>query len=165
MKAIPFEEVAVRLAQLPLRSLTLDMSTIRRENAARMVDGRCERCGKVRRFYVNHLLAGRSSGCPCSVNHPSKYDDSRAFTLGRRYDAILQRCNDPERTSYCGRGIQVQFESREHFIRWALAKWPDSDFKGLEFDREDNDGHYHPDNLRLVTSKANKENRRHATAR
>jgi hypothetical protein len=35
----------------------------------------------------------------------------------------------------------------------ALEKWPNTDFKGLEFDRVNNDGPYSPDNLQLLTSK------------
>jgi hypothetical protein len=59
-----------------------------------------------------------------------------------------------------GRGIRVEFGSREQFIRWALEMWPGETFKGKDFDRVDNDGHYSPNNLRLVTRAENLRNRR-----
>jgi hypothetical protein len=76
---------------------------------------------------------------------------------------MVQRCERDthwQSHDYKGRGIKVLFPSREAFVRWAMETWPDEDFKGLEFDRIDNDGHYSPDNLRLVTSRENKLNSR-----
>jgi hypothetical protein len=76
----------------------------------------------------------------------------------------MQRCyreTHLQHQDYKGRGITVEFQSREHFIRWALAEYPDTDFKGMEFDRKDNDGPYSPDNLQLVSSQKNKLNKRY----
>jgi hypothetical protein len=88
--------------------------------------------------------------------------DPRVHTLGARYDAMVQRCNRDTHVSshrYKGRGIEVRFETREVFIRWALATYPDSDFKKLVFDRIDNNGHYEPSNLRLTTYSVNLRNK------
>jgi hypothetical protein len=83
--------------------------------------------------------------------------------LGQRYDATIQRCRKLTHVSsgnYVGRGIEVRFRSREEFIWWALRKYPESDFKGLDFDRIDDDGHYEPDNLRSVPRSVNLLNTR-----
>jgi len=61
---------------------------------------------------------------------------------------------------YKGRGIEVRFESRKSFVLWALATYPNTNFKGLVFDRINNDGHYEPSNLRLTTQKENVRNGR-----
>lgn len=156
-------EVAMVLAQLPLRSLILDLTSLSNDGRYRRVNGRCAVCDEVRSYYVDGFLKGLTRGCPCTNPRRLKYDDPRASMLGDRYRAMKQRCSDPRQKSYKnygGRGIQVQFDSCEHFVKWALAKWPDTDFTDLEFDRKDNDGHYHPDNLRLVTTKVNAQNRR-----
>ena len=44
---------------------------------------------------------------------------------------------------------------------WALKKWPEEDFAKKDFDRRDNDGHYCPGNLRLVTRTVNLLNMGH----
>jgi hypothetical protein len=102
---------------------------------------------------------GYTSKCQCQ----KKYRDKRATNLGQRYAAMVQRCRKDTHVSshnYYGRGIQVLFKSREHFIRWALEKYPNVDLKGLDFDRIDNEGHYSPDNLRLVDRTTNLLNTR-----
>ena len=76
---------------------------------------------------------------------------------------MVQRCRRDTHVSshnYKGRGIEVRFESSGAFITWALTTFPDTDFNGLDFDRIDNDGHYEPSNLRLVTRSENLRNRR-----
>jgi hypothetical protein len=55
---------------------------------------------------------------------------------------------------------RAAFESREHFVKWALDKWPNTDFKGLEIARYPNrHGDFEPGNLRLMTSSENHLNR------
>jgi hypothetical protein len=60
--------------------------------------------------------------------------------------------------NYGGRGIYICEEWRHNpaaFIDWAIENgWK----KGLQIDRIDNDGPYHPDNCRFVTSKENTRN-------
>lgn len=128
-----------------------------------VVQTRCVACGKVDYLLKENLVAGRTKSCRCQC--AVKYGrDKRAASLGARYDCMIQRCyRDSHKQSqdYKGKGIKVLFESREHFVKWALATWPDTDFKGLEFDRIDNKGHYSPENLRLVPSSENKRNRAH----
>lgn len=151
----------VLLERLKHCKLLLHTETLRR-TPDRKMDATCPYCHVRKTYWVDNLLSGH--GCRCQMHQ--KYFDPRAETLGDRYDAMIQRCNTDTHVSshnYKGRGIKVLFHSREHFIRWALATYPDSSFKGLDFDRINNDGHYSPDNLRLVTRKVNLANRRKST--
>lgn len=160
-KAVPWHVLRERLSLLQLHGVTLYLSTLRRSGRYRLVRGRCHLCGKVKTFYVDNLLSGKSHGCRCVPKR--KYGgDLRAEGLGQRYDAMVQRCYRDTHVSshrYKGRGIKVLFRSREHFIRWALDTYPDSTFEGLDFDRTDNNGHYEPKNLRLVSRRENLRNR------
>jgi hypothetical protein len=159
-KGTPLSVVEAAVMKLPLIGLTIHPGSIYRDKGYRMVSVTCLFCKKTKKLSVDSLLAGKTRGCSC---RPRKYGgDPRAHILGQRYDCIVQRCErDSHKQSkdYKGRGIKNKFKSRKHFVKWALAKWPDTDFKGLEFDRIDNDGHYEPANLRLVTSTENHENR------
>jgi uracil-DNA glycosylase family 4 len=108
------------------------------------------------------LLQAARSGC--ALLRPRREDsDTRSTTLRMRYHAMIQRCETDTHVSshnYKGRGIEVLFVSAADFVLWALEKWPDSDFKGLDFDRIDNDGHYEKENLRLVPRSKNLRNTR-----
>jgi hypothetical protein len=161
-KAIDLAARETELRQLSLGTLTIIQGSIRREGRSRqVVDARCSACRRTFTIDAGNIRGGRTRSCRCQRNR--KYNDPRAEMLGLRYDAMVQRCErDTHKQSrdYKGRGIKVLFESREAFVRWAVEKWPDTDFKGLEFDRIDNNGHYAPDNLRLVTSRQNKLNTR-----
>jgi hypothetical protein len=163
-KAIDLAAREQELRQLPLGTLTIIQGSIRREGRSRqVVDATCSACGRTFKIDAGNIRAGRTRSCRCQRNR--KYHDARAEMLGLRYDAMVQRCErDTHKQShdYKGRGIKVLFESREAFIRWALEKWPDTDFNGLEFDRIDNNGPYSRDNLRLATPRANKLNSRQA---
>jgi hypothetical protein len=157
---VPWHDLQKRLEQLQLNGLNILQETYTREGNRRFIDAVCSRCKKRKRYHVDNLLAGKTKACACRRN--LKYEDSRANLLGERYDCMVQRCTrDTHKQSkdYKHKGRKVLFKSREHFIRWALKRWPDSDFKGLEFDRIDNEGHYSPENLRLVTSRENHLNR------
>jgi hypothetical protein len=153
--------LAARLLAFDLGSLVLLPKTIRIDGRYRRIDAHCSICKQEWTLYVDAILARKTTGCRCQ--RCVKYRDVRAVTLGRRYDAIVQRCERDTHVSshnYKGRGIKVLFKSREHFIKWALCTFPDSDFNGLDFDRIDNDGHYEPANLRLVDRSTNLRNRK-----
>jgi hypothetical protein len=125
------------------------------------VEAKCSICKDVRWLLVWNVTSGKTTTCDC--RRCRKYDDPRSETLGVRYDTMVQRCTrDTHKSSehYKGRGIKVLFKSREHFIRWALKKWPTEDFRKLHIDRINNDGHYEPRNLRLATPSENQLNRR-----
>lgn len=75
---------------------------------------------------------------------------------------MKQRCINPDDQSYPiygGRGITVcmqWLESFEIFYAWAMAN---GYTKGLQIDREDNNGNYEPNNCRWVVPTVNARNR------
>ena len=123
-KAIKLAAREAELRQLPLGTLTIIAGSIRRDGRSRqMVDAACSACQRTFAIEAENIRAGRTRSCRCQRNR--KYHDPRAEMLGLRYDAMVQRCErDTHKQSrdYKGRGIKVLFESREAFIRWALAK-------------------------------------------
>lgn len=127
----------------------------------------CNECGKTQWIEAQSIVGGKSSRCVCL--RCRKYPKGAPVkTLGERYDAMVQRCTRDTHVSshhYKGRGIKVLFKSRQHFIDWALMNWSWDEFKGKDFDRIDNDGHYEPENLRLVTRHENLMNRRNTVFR
>lgn len=155
------EELLIRLRKIPLGCLSLT-GNMRRMPKRRYCEAKCSECLKHSWLEVHNVFSGKTTNCKCRRRR--KYPtDSRANTLGERYDAMIQRCNRwTHRHShhYKGRGIKVEFNSREDFIMWALAEFPNSNFKGLQFDRIDNDGNYSKTNLRLVTPRENALNKK-----
>lgn len=159
---IDLDEVEEKVRQLNLQRLVLVSNSIRREGMHRKIDMQCQDCGNVYAYHVDNLLAGKTKGCRCK-QRAGKYRDPRSITLGRRYDAIVQRCERDTHVSsgnYKGRGIKNLLGNREKFIRWALATYSNTDFVKLDFDRENTDGDYSYDNLRLVSRSINLRNRR-----
>lgn len=155
------QAIAEEVSQVDLGTLTVHPETIFREDGYRKIKGTCSMCGKTYVLSVDNIRSKKTTNCLCMRGR--KYTEPQAKMLGERYQAMVQRCHSDTHCSdehYRGRGIKVLFESREHFIRWALDTWPDTDFKGLDLDRIDNNGHYSPDNLRLVTRSENLKNRR-----
>jgi hypothetical protein len=147
--------------QLQLNGLKICTHTFRREKGIRFIDAMCSYCKKLKTYRVGSLLSGNTKACACQRNR--KYGgDPRAAILGEHYDRIVRRCDrdsNKQSKDHKNEGIKCEFTSREHFICWALKTWPDTDFKGLEFERIDNDGDYSPENLCLVPSRKKQRNR------
>jgi len=164
-KAIDLRKRERDLQRFPLGTLVVLVGTIRRVERSRLViDVTCTACEKRQTLLVDNLWAKKTTNCRCQ--RAKKYFDPRSETLGMRYDTMIQRCERDTHVSsnrYKGRGIQVLFKSREEFIRWALKKYPNSDFKELVFDRRNNDGNYSKGNLRLTTYSVNNRNRLRST--
>lgn len=107
----------------------------------------------------------RSCGCWASEQKrlaTLKHGES-THPLYKVWQHILSRCSDPKikaYPNYGGRGISVCEEWRKDFMvfkTWAHANgWE----RGLDLDREDNDGDYTPENCRFVTRKVNQRNKR-----
>ena len=77
-----------------------------------------------------------------------------------RWEAMNQRCNNPNYTDYKhygGRGIKICSEWIEFmpFYNWAILHGFSED---LELDREDSDKDYYPGNCRWVTKEINMKN-------
>lgn len=121
---------------------------------------RCNKSGTESWVSVDSLRSGMSKGPRGVTNTISK--NSRV--LGERYDALKQRCENPNAQNYSnygGRGIENRFGSRRKFILWMEENLPHPNYRGVEIDRINNDGHYEPGNLRLVDRRENMLNSRH----
>jgi hypothetical protein len=128
----------------------------------RHVVARCIACRELQYLYPSNVRLGKTTNCKCQRG--VKYNhDPRAKLLGDRYDALKQRCRNTGtkvQQNYGARGIKNNFKSREHFIKWVMKNLPHETYLGVEIDRIDNDGHYEPGNLRLLTSLENLSNTR-----
>jgi len=151
------------VAHLALHDLVVVPGTLQKEGHGNIsLQVTCTRCGKEKKKWLCNLERGLGARCGC---HRAR--DPIRYTLAIRYNAMIQRCYKDTHVSshnYKGRGIKVEFESRQDFITWARATWPNETFKGLDFDRIDNDGNYSKTNLRLVTRSINHLNRRDSKA-
>lgn len=86
----------------------------------------------------------------------------RVRRLQKRVNAWFQRCRNPKDKSwhnYGGRGIECRFASVREGVEYVLRELPHPTYLKLDIDRENNDGHYEPGNLRLVSRKENLANR------
>ncbi|MEM6385507.1 MAG: hypothetical protein AAF718_04635 [Pseudomonadota bacterium] len=137
----------------------------------RQVETTCVECKTTKLRGVDNLKRGNIKTCICQravkngSNLNGRYGDPRATVLGERYDAIKQRCENPrnpEYRNYGARGIKLLFGSRDEFIQWCLGNLPHEDYRGVQIDRCNNDGHYEPGNLRLVTQMENLRNKRNS---
>lgn len=162
------ERVFEKLVELNLGTLRITGKEIIR-GSHRKVETTCTSCGITKERLVDNLLSGKTKTCICrrGVKNGSKadgrYGKENAAVLGERYDAILQRCRNPRSPSYSNygaRGIELRFSERHAFITWFLNNLYHKDYRGLDIDRIDNNGHYEPGNLRLVPRSVNLRNRR-----
>lgn len=111
------------------------------------------------------VILGREAGLlkESPAGGVSRYLHPVAKTLWPRYRAMVQRCEGDTHVSainYKYRGIRMKIESAPVFVVWALLNWPEETFKGKDFDRIDNGGHYELTNLRLVSRSENLANTR-----
>lgn len=141
--------------------LRLADSTFIAGRRRRLIRTTCTLCGQVMDKHVSNVKQGIGLGCRCQMK--GKYGlDPRALVLGERYDSMVQRCKPGKYMSknYGDRGIRLLFKNREHFIRWALENLPHESYRNVQIDRINNNGHYEPGNLRLVTPSQNMSNTR-----
>jgi hypothetical protein len=151
-----------KLKEGPFGSWVVIGNTIEKDakSSYRYVLCRCSVTGVEGYVSVDNLVSGKSKG---PHGKPRKYAfDPRVSVIGNRYDAIVQRCRNPSceaYPAYGGRGIELRFSSRQHFITWVMGHLPHPSYKGVQLDRRDVNGHYEPGNLRLVTLQQNLQNK------
>lgn len=132
-------------------------------------------CGNRGETDLPILRKGQAQSCGC-LKRESSAETCRARSrhglaprsgthrLYRVWSSMKERCHNPKNhkyPDYGARGIYVceEWHDSVPFLRWAA----DNGWRpGLQIDRIDNDGPYHPDNCRFVTAKENSANRRRA---
>ena len=131
---------------------------------------RCD-CGTEFEGRSDMIVSGHTKSCGClSTENKSQTCISRNTThnLTRKskiygvWCGMRRRCTDPNSKSYRdygGRGISFCDEWLDYqtFHDWAVTNGYGP---GLEIDRINNDGNYHPDNCRFVTKAENCKNKR-----
>lgn len=110
----------------------------------------CE-CGTVMFRDCRNLQKGESMGCDHCAHKDRKFCRAPEWLVSRM-EAASGRCNnpaDPVYKWYGARGIQFRFGSPIRAANWIMDNLGLK--KHLTIDREDNDGHYEPGNLRYAT--------------
>ncbi|NOR27639.1 MAG: AP2 domain-containing protein [Lutibacter sp.] len=139
------------------------------QEGRRRVLCKCD-CGVVKEFLLSNLRNGHTKSCGClnkelikerSFKHGcSGYNKIPLYSV---WTSMKQRCynkKDKSYHNYGGRGISICTEWMNDFklfYDWSLINGYK---KGLQIDREDNDGDYTPNNCRFVTVQINVLNKR-----
>ena len=120
---------------------------------------RCQ-CGVEQLVNANDVERGASRGCVSCMNRKYLHIPKLpAEQLQQRYNALVERCKANKYTTRRYAGVENQFASCEDFVEYMWATFPMPDYRGLEIDRIDTNGHYAKGNLRLVTREQNAQNR------
>lgn len=141
-------------------SLTICSRRVQDSASNLRVEVECARCGG-RHFALFHNLRKRpdTAACPnCNARLPVLVPK----WLYERCQAQLSRCTNPNDSAferYGGRGIEFRFSSANEAAHWVAANLGVPD-RSLQLDREDNNGHYEPGNLRWTTPVGNQNNTR-----
>lgn len=120
-------------------------------------------CGVEKEVCSRSVRRGRTSSCGCAQRKSATKHALSGHELYPRWKAMLARCYDERAISYPNygaRGIRVCAEwaaCPDEFIAWGERHGLR---KGYDIDRINNDGHYEPDNCRVVSRLVNARNTR-----
>lgn len=148
-------EEVVNGVQFYSLTLTGNYSFLETNSGKRMyVEAKCK-CGVIKSYPLRYLKTGNTKSCGCErrdnllkskiTHHLSKHP------LYSVYQDIQRRCYNENCKSfkdYGGRGIICLWKDVASFIDWGMANGYK---KGLEIDRENNNGNYEESNCRFVT--------------
>lgn len=155
-------EVGIKVENLTIQEIfTKDFGTYRKKVAVCLCD-----CGNMTSPNLADIKSGKTVSCGCYRNKISgERLETHGLTSNPLYNVwhdMVIRCTNPNHGSYHnygGRGITICPEwlgSPAQFIEDMLPTYS----KGLDIDREDNDGNYCKENCRWVTRKVNIRNKR-----
>ena len=167
MRKLTKLELEKRIISAKNSHLSFDLSSLRQVEYGKkarkhwVVNGSCSICGCEKPYNVDNIVRGLSTKCKCLRRR--LYFSDEEVLLGKRYDAMKQRCRNTGtdmQKNYGARGIKNRFRNRRHFIDYIKNHLPHKDYIDVEIDRIDTNGHYEEGNLRLVTKKENLKNKR-----
>lgn len=125
-------------------------------------------CGTEKDIASTSLINRATTSCGCwnyeqmcnkEIKH--KKHGERDTVLYQRWCGMKDRCNDPKRLRYNGRGITVCDEWKNDYMSFAEWSRNNGFREDLTLDRIDNDKGYYPENCRwtdITTQQNNKEN-------
>lgn len=126
---------------------------------------RCMHCGTNRLVRIADLRQGSTKSCGelSTVKSYRGVPEKPRHQLMQRYNRI-QVCTSPTsknraHASYRRWGITNKFLSCQHFVAYMWKHFQLQDYTGWEVDRIDNDGHYEPGNVQLLTRQDNAQKR------
>ena len=137
------------------------------KKASRMAGRKCYweclcDCGKEKEVRSDSLVGGLVRSCGClkkeadikNLGITNNHEQTHHPLYGR-WNAMLNRCNNPKQVSYKHygeRGIKVceEWHDINNFIEWAESNGFQ---KHLTIDRIDVDGNYEPSNCRWITAR------------
>ena len=138
--------------------------TVLAQVGARYYLCRCD-CGKEKNIRTDHFRNGKTMSCGCvGQANREKAVTKHSHSYNRLYFVwwqMMNRCYNEkfqDFKNYGGRGIRVV--DRWHDVSNFIADMQEGSAKGLQLDREDNDGYYSKQNCRWVTRKQNNRNKR-----
>jgi predicted HAD superfamily hydrolase len=130
-------------------------------------------CGNKRDVRVSNLVSGKSTDCGCTkrqklIQRNTSHSLSMDSNTGKhcvyynRVKNAYDRCYNEKNRAYVdygGRGIRVDFENKEEFIKFIKFELPGYQ-EGYSLDRIDNDGNYSKTNLRWADGSTQTHNQR-----
>ena len=168
LRGMPVELLEPEFRKLRLGTCAYIANTVARAEKGIQSLWVCAVCGTEQRKWLHNMLAGRGLQCMCQRNRIHEYGDAVAKVLMWRYCAAKERCKAAGTNSkyYGQRGVEMRFASCQEYIKEIRSLHPAltlAELAYLQVDRIDNNGHYEPGNIRLVTVRENLLNRREYT--